>query len=170
MRTSYIYKLYLYVKPFKFRGGWWWWGVWCQTLPPPPPPPPPQTMTRKIFQVQKSSWSFRVGGGGGGVWYQTPPPPHHHLKLWQEKFLKFSKSKKSSWSLGVVVGGFWCQTSPHQPPPQTLTRKFSKSKKSSCSLGGGGGGGVSEHHFSQFWHILHLRGWLTYVFTFHVTT
>ena len=40
MKTSYIYKLYLYVKPFKFRGGGG--GVWCQT----PPPPPPQTLMK----------------------------------------------------------------------------------------------------------------------------
>ena len=46
---------------------------------------------------------------------------------------KFSKSKKSSWSLGVVMGGSGVRHPP--PPPQTLTRNISKSKKSSWSLG-----------------------------------
>ena len=54
-------------------------------------------------------------------------------------------------------GGVWCQDPPPPPPPPKLQLDF-KSKKSSCSLGVVVGGG-SEHHFNQFWHILHLRGW-----------
>ena len=93
---------------------------------------------------------FRGGGGGSGT--RHPPPPPQTLTR------KFSKSKKLSWSLGVVVGGGGSGARHPPPTPQTLTRKFSKSKKSSWSLGVVVGGG-SEHHFNHFWHILHLRGW-----------
>ena len=47
-----------------------------------------------------SSWSLGMVVVGGLA--SDTPLHHHHLKLWQEKFLKFSKSKKSSWSLGEV--------------------------------------------------------------------
>ena len=81
---------------------------------------------KSLFQVQKSLVEFGGGGGGGGVWHQTPPRPPPPQTLTR----KFSKSKRSSWSLGVVVGGVWHQTPPPPPPPpQILTRKFSKSKK-----------------------------------------
>ena len=63
----------------------------------------------------------------GGLVPDTPPS--------QTLTRKFSKSKKSSWSLGVVVVGGLVPDTPPPPPPQTLTRKFSKSKRSSWSLG-----------------------------------
>ena len=45
MRTSYIYKLYLCVKPFKFRGGGGGGGSGARH----PPLPPLQTLMMKIF-------------------------------------------------------------------------------------------------------------------------
>ena len=46
---------------------------------------------------------------GGGVWHQTPPPPPPPLN-----FNLTLSQKKSSWSLGVVVGGggIWTSLQP----------------------------------------------------------
>ena len=135
--------------------------------------PQPPLAPQKIWRP-KSYWKLRYGTlchwmqnfkfshqslrwWWGGVWHQTPPPP-------PPLNFNLTKSKKSSWRLGVVGGCL----APDPPTTPKLQLDF-KSKKSSCSLGVVVGGG-SEHHFNQFWHILHLRGWLTYVFTFHVTT
>ena len=68
----------------------------------------------KSKKVQLSLGVVMVGRGLAPDTLPPPPPP-------QTLTRKFSKSKRSSWSLGGVVGA--------PPPPQTLTRKFSKSKK-----------------------------------------
>ena len=52
--------------------------------------------------------NYNFSGGGGGVWCQTPPPTTTP-KLQLDFF-----DLKSSWSLGVVVGG---SDARHPPPP-----------------------------------------------------
>ena len=59
----------------------------------------------------------------------TPPPPTTTPKLQLDFF-----DLKSSWSLGVVMGGVWCQTPPHHHHLKLWWEKFSKSKKSSWSF------------------------------------
>ena len=68
----------------------------------------------------KVKLKFRGGGGGGGGCLASDPPtttPKLQLDF---------KSKKSSCSLGVVVGGVWCQT----PPPPPLNSNLTLSPKS----------------------------------------
>ena len=58
-------------------------GVWHQT----PPTTTTSNFDKKIFQLQKSSWSLGVWWWGGGGCLAPDTPHHHHLKLWQESFL-----------------------------------------------------------------------------------
>ena len=95
------------------------------------------------LQIFSSKFEVVVGGVSG-----IRPPPTTTPKL-QLDF----KSKKSSCSLGVVVGGVWHQT----PPPPTTTPKLQldfKSKKSSCSLGvvvGVGGLNITSTNSGTFY-------------------
>ena len=127
------------------------WLKWCSDTPPPPPP----LNSTWLFGLRKFScqrlrwWCWR-----GSVWHHH----HHHLKLWQEKFVKFSKSKKSSWSLGVGWGGLVSRHPPHHHHLklwQEKFLKFSKSKKSSWSLGE-----VEKNFFSGFIHFMKFLAFL----------
>ena len=106
-----------------------------------------------------------------------PQPPYPHKKfegpnsIGSRDMAHYVIGCKTSNFLIKVWGGGGGVCLASDPPTTTPKLQLDfKSKKSSCSLGVVVGGGGSEHHFNQFWHILHLRGWLTYVFTFHVTT
>ena len=59
------------------------------------------------------------GGEGGGVWHQTPPTTTPKLQL-------DFKSKKSSCSLGVVVGGGGVSGTRLPPPPLNFNLTLSQ--------------------------------------------
>ena len=93
----------------------------------------------------------------------NPPTPTKNLKaqilleaeIWHIMSLD-AKLQIFSSKFEVVVGGGCLASDPPTTTPK-LQLDF-KSKKSSCSLGVVVRVGGSEHHFNQFWHILHLRG------------
>ena len=85
-------------------------------------------ISSRFIHVNQVSCSLGVRWWGDCLAPDTPPLPPPPPQTWTRKF---SKSKKSSWSLGVVVGrGSGARHPPPPPPPQTLTGKVSKSKKS----------------------------------------
>ena len=91
-------------------------------------------LTKKIFFHCLAKGGWRRGMACQAT--PTPPPP-------QTLTRKFSKSKKSSWLLGLWWWGVW-----HARPPPT-TPKVSQenflSPKSQVEFGGGGGYGMADH-------------------------
>ena len=108
----------------------------CVGVTPNPPTPTKNLKAQilleaKIWHIMSLDAKLQIfmkvwGGGGGGVWHQTSPTTTPKLQL-------DFKSKKSSCSLGVVVGGV-SGIRPPPPPPLNFNLTLSQ-KKSSWSLG-----------------------------------